>query len=256
MAARKQTSENNTANVRERRASAPKAPADRGRRTRRASSTSAHAERRRGGTASPRARKTSASKVARRRTASMNAIAMLKDDHDRVLDMFEKFERARREDQKQTLADRICADLTLHAQVEEELFYPALRDAIGEQDLVDEAEVEHASAKMLIAQIQRGKAGDPQWDAKVKVLGEYVRHHIREEQREIFPRARQAKQLDLRALGERIAERKEGGPLPEMRATAAAMVGGEMGNADKARAQAPGMLETAVRALLPGGGDR
>jgi hemerythrin-like domain-containing protein len=191
-----------------------------------------------------------------RRAPSMNAIAMLKDDHDRVLEMFEKFERARSEDQKQNLADRICADLTLHAQIEEELFYPALREATGEEDLVDEAEVEHASGKMLIAQIQRGKAGDPQWDAKVKVLGEYVRHHIREEQREIFPCARKAKQLDLRALGERIAERKEGGPLPEMRATAAAMVGGEMGNADKARGQAPGMLESAVRTLLPGAGNR
>jgi hemerythrin superfamily protein len=186
----------------------------------------------------------------------VNAIALLKEDHDRVLELFDKVERTRRDDQKQSLAERICADLTLHAQVEEEIFYPALREALGEDDLVDEAEIEHGSAKMLIAQIQRGKVGDPQWEARVKVLGEYVRHHIREEQREIFPRARAAKQLDLREMGERIAERKEGGVLPEVKATAAAMIGGDMGNADAGRAREPGFIESAVRTLLPGAGDR
>lgn len=193
----------------------------------------------------------------RGRQVRLNAIALLKDDHDRVQDMFERFERARSEEQKQQLAERICDELTLHAQVEEEIFYPAIREALGEDDLVDEAEVEHASAKLLIAQIQRGKMGDPQWEAKVKVLGEYVRHHIREEQREIFARARSAKKLDLRALGERIAERKEGGTLPEVRATAAAMVGGDMGTADKGSSKRePGILERAVNTLLPGGDDR
>jgi hemerythrin superfamily protein len=186
----------------------------------------------------------------------MNAVAMLKEDHDRVLELFDKFERARREAQKQSLADRICADLTLHAQIEEEIFYPALREATGEQDLVDEAEVEHGSAKMLIAQIRSGKVGDPQWEARVKVLGEYVRHHIREEQREIFPRARAAKTLELREMGERIAQRKHAGPMPEVRATAAAMVGGELGNADPNRGRSAGMIETAVRTLLPGTSER
>lgn len=185
------------------------------------------------------------------RASHMNAVAMLKEDHDRVLELLHRFGRARREAQKQSLADRICADLTLHAQIEEEIFYPALREATGEHDLVDEAEVEHGSAKLLIAQIRSGKVGDPQWDARVKVLGEYVRHHIREEQREIFPRARAAKALDLREMGERIARRKHAGPMPEVRATAAAMVGGELGNADANRGRPVAMIESAVRTLLP-----
>jgi hemerythrin superfamily protein len=203
------------------------------------------------------ARKAAGARRARAtRAARSDAITLLKQDHERVLDAFDRFDRARRDDQKQSLADRICAELTLHAQIEEEMFYPALREALGEEDLVDEAEVEHASAKMLIAQIQRGKVGDPQWDARVKVLGEYVRHHVREEQREIFSRARAARQLDLRELGERIAARKEAGAVPEVRATAAAAVGGDMGNADAGRARAPGFIESAVRTLLPGSGER
>jgi len=97
--------------------------------------------------------------------------------------------------------------LTAHATIEEEIFYPAARDAGVEGDLLDEAEVEHASAKDLIAQIRSMSPDDDLYDAKVRVLGEYIDHHVDEEEGEIFPRCREAK-MDLAGLGESIAERK------------------------------------------------
>jgi hypothetical protein len=186
------------------------------------------------------------------RSQGQDAIAMLKEDHERVQEMFDRFERARSDDQKQQLAERICDDLTLHAEIEEEIFYPAVREAIDDEDLMDEAEVEHASAKELIAQIRAGKFGDPQWEAKVTVLGEYVKHHIKEEQKEMFPKARAAK-LDLRALGEQIAARKQAGsmgtPRTEREADAADR---KAGTRDEDEDKDPGILESAVRTLLPG----
>ena len=136
-----------------------------------------------------------------------DAIKLLKDDHREVKNWFKEYEKLEEEAEKQELADRICLALTVHAQIEEEIFYPAAREAIDDDDLLDEAEVEHASAKQLIAEIQSMKAGDRLFDAKVTVLGECVNHHVEEEEQEMFPESRDS-DLDLKALGVQLAERK------------------------------------------------
>jgi hypothetical protein len=136
---------------------------------------------------------------------------MLKADHDKVKKLFKEFERmheAGSEEEAEQLATQICNELTVHSTLEEEIFYPEVRTAIDDEDLIDEAEVEHASAKELIAQIESAHSSDDKFAAKVMVLGEYVNHHIKEEQDEIFPKAKRAK-VDMAALGERIAARKE-----------------------------------------------
>lgn len=143
-----------------------------------------------------------------------DACDLLDADHKAVKKMFKEYEeltesRARGASQKkQELAQQICQELTVHAQVEEEIFYPALREAIKETDILDEAEVEHQSAKELIAQIQAGGEED-KIDAKVKVLGEYIDHHVKEERNEMFPKARAARKLDLVAMRDLIETRKE-----------------------------------------------
>lgn len=142
--------------------------------------------------------------------ASNDAIALLTADHKEVKALFKEYEKLAEadDDSRQELAERICAMLTVHATVEEEIFYPAAQEAIDDADLVDEATVEHASAKDLIAQIQESSPDDELYDAKVKVLGEYIDHHVKEEEGEMFPKAKKAG-LDLKMLGEQIAERKE-----------------------------------------------
>jgi hemerythrin superfamily protein len=139
-----------------------------------------------------------------------DAIALLTEDHQQVKKMFQQFDKLKddEEDEKEELARKICAALTAHAAVEEEIFYPAVRAAIDHEDLMDEADVEHESAKELIAQIEAASATDDHYDAKVKVLGEQIDHHVKEEQNEMFPKARKAK-IDLRALGEQIEKRKQ-----------------------------------------------
>ena len=139
-----------------------------------------------------------------------DAISLLTEDHQQVKKMFQQFDKLKddEEDEKEELARKICAALTAHAAVEEEIFYPAVRAAIDDDDLMNEAEVEHESAKELIAQIEAGSATDDHYDAKVKVLGEQIDHHVKEEQNEMFPKARKAK-IDLRALGEQIEKRKQ-----------------------------------------------
>jgi len=97
----------------------------------------------------------------------------------------------------------------VHAQIEEEIFYPALREVMKDTDLLAEAEVEHGSVKDLIAQIQEMPEADEMFDARVKVLGEYVDHHVKEEKNEIFPKARSARKLDLVAMREELETRKE-----------------------------------------------
>jgi hemerythrin-like domain-containing protein len=144
----------------------------------------------------------------RRRAKPQDAIQLLRADHRKVQDLFDQFEKARGEARKAELAQEICTELKVHAQIEEEIFYPAARAALKDQDLVDEAAVEHASAKDLIAQIEQAQAGDQLFDAKVIVLGEYIKHHVKEEQNEMFPKLKKTK-LDLKALGEQLAERKE-----------------------------------------------
>lgn len=152
------------------------------------------------------ARKSTARKSAGKRQPS-NAIALLRADHQLVQGLFDQFQKTRSEERKGKLARQICQELTVHAQIEEEIFYPAAREALRDQDLVDEATVEHQSAKDLIAQIEASSAGAELFDAKVTVLGEYIKHHVKEEQNEMFPKIRKTK-LDLKALGEQLQARK------------------------------------------------
>lgn len=146
-------------------------------------------------------------KASRQAAKPADAIKLLKDDHREVEGWFKDYEKLEDEGEKQALVERICQALTVHARIEEEIFYPAAREAIEDDDLLDEAEVEHASAKQLIAELQAMSPDDRLYDAKVKVLGEYVQHHVEEEEGEMFAEARDA-DLDLKALGAQLAERK------------------------------------------------
>ena len=141
-----------------------------------------------------------------------DAVSLLTNDHAEVADLFDEYkdlvDADAGDDEKQALAERICATLTVHATVEEEIFYPAAREALDEGDLLDEAEVEHTTAKDLIEQIQSMGPGDELYDAKVKVLGEYINHHVQEEEGELFPLCQTA-DMDLDQLGEEISARKE-----------------------------------------------
>ncbi|MDB5801061.1 MAG: hemerythrin [Rhodocyclales bacterium] len=144
------------------------------------------------------------------KTEASNAITLLVKDHAEVKEMFKKFEGLsdRSKASKKKIADAICEALTLHTQIEEEIFYPAARAAIKDGDLMDEALVEHASAKELIAQIQSMDPDDELYDAKVKVLSEQIEHHVEEEETEMFPKVRRTG-LDLVALGKEMAARRE-----------------------------------------------
>ena len=166
------------------------------------------------GTAAKRG--TAAKKVgtaAKKSTRSRNdATALLMKDHKDVKALFRRYEKMAKAEadagDRQQLANRICQMLTVHATVEEEIFYPAVREAGVDADLLDEAEVEHASAKDMIAQIQSMSPQDDLYDAKVKVLGEYVNHHVGEEEDEMFPKARRAK-VDFEGLGQQLKARKQ-----------------------------------------------
>jgi len=138
-----------------------------------------------------------------------NAIDMLTEDHAKVRKMFKQFEKVKEGDdaEKAELVRQICAELSVHAQIEEEIFYPAAREAIDEADLLDEAEVEHASVKQLIADLEGMQPGDELYDAKVTVLGEYVEHHVKEEEKQIFPKVKKAK-LDMEEMAEQVQARK------------------------------------------------
>ena len=144
-------------------------------------------------------------------TAQQDAVAMLTAEHREVKQLFEQFEQLtdRAKVSKKKLADQICNALILHTTIEEEIFYPAVREATKEaEDKVDEAVVEHAAAKDLIAQIQEMDPDDELYDAKVKVLSEQIDHHVQEEEKEMFPMAKKAG-LDLAALGQEMAARKQ-----------------------------------------------
>jgi hypothetical protein len=144
------------------------------------------------------------------RASGADAIKLLKDDHKQVQGWFEEFEKTNSGSKKQKLANQICLALRVHTQIEEEIFYPACREAGVEEDMMDEADVEHDGAKKLIAEIQGGKPGDDHWDAKVTVLGEMIRHHVKEEEQRdgLFAKAKKA-DLDLKELGAELKERKE-----------------------------------------------
>ncbi len=155
--------------------------------------------------------------------AQPDAIALLKADHRKVEDLFEKFEKARDADRKKALVQQICTELMVHTVIEEEIFYPACKGQIEEEDLLDESYVEHDGAKVLIAELVQGSPDDEFYDAKVTVLSEMIKHHVKEEEKRgegLFYQAREAG-LDVEALGRAMAERKEelmaefqGGKLP------------------------------------------
>lgn len=146
--------------------------------------------------------------------AGKDACDLLDADHRNVKKMFKQYEeltqsRARNVAQKKKdLAEQICMEVTVHAQIEEEIFYPALRDALKDTDMLDEAQVEHNTAKDLIAQIQASEPDD-MYDARVKVLGEYIDHHVKEERNEMFTKARATRKLDLVAMRDELEARKE-----------------------------------------------
>ena len=143
-------------------------------------------------------------------TQQQDAIALLKQDHRTVADLFAEFEKASGDDRKQTLAQKICLELSVHATIEEEIFYPACEGKVDE-DLLKEAYVEHDGAKVLIAEIEaNSEASDEYFDAKVKVLQEQIEHHVEEEEKRmegLFSQARAAG-LDMDALGQQMAARK------------------------------------------------
>jgi hemerythrin superfamily protein len=136
-----------------------------------------------------------------------DAIALLKADHREVDELFKKFEKAKGDGAKERLARRICLELTVHTMIEEEIFYPACEGKV-EEDLLNEAKVEHDGAKVLMAEIEAGGPDDDYYDAKVTVLQEQFEHHVEEEEKELFPQVRKA-DIDLKALGEQLAARKK-----------------------------------------------
>lgn len=139
-----------------------------------------------------------------------NAIQLLSADHRTVEDLFEKFESARSASSKQKLVTEICTELTIHTMLEEEIFYPAVADAV-EGDALEEAYVEHDSAKQLILELQGAEPSEDFYDAKVKVLQELIEHHVKEEERQrdsLFAQSRQS-DVDLDALGAQMAARKQ-----------------------------------------------
>lgn len=141
--------------------------------------------------------------------AKQDAIKLLAQDHREVEELFEKFEKASGDEKKEQIARRICTELKVHAMIEEEIFYPALRGKIDDDDL-DEALVEHDGAKVLINEIEAGGAETNFFEAKVKVLQEEIEHHVKEEEKQsgnLFSQARKA-DVDLEALGEQMAARK------------------------------------------------
>jgi hemerythrin superfamily protein len=155
--------------------------------------------------------KKSVTKSAPKKGGSQDAIKLLTADHREVKGLFDDYQELvdadASADERQALAERICAMLTVHATIEEEIFYPAAREALDDEDLLDEAEVEHASAKDLIAQIEDMDADDDLYDAKVTVLGEYIDHHVQEEEGEMFPMCRESG-MDLAELGLELETRK------------------------------------------------
>lgn len=162
--------------------------------------------------------KTKSSTAARARRKRPDAVALLKADHRQVEAWFSQFSKSRSPRKKQQLATQICDALTVHTTIEEEIFYPAFLDATEDKDLHHEAVVEHAGAKQLIAQIQSMAPGDDYYDAKVTVLSEMIKHHVKEEEQPggMFAEAKKSA-MDLQTLGEQLLARKQ-----ELQATAEA----------------------------------
>jgi hemerythrin superfamily protein len=146
--------------------------------------------------------------------ASTNALELLKRDHQEVDKLFKQYEEIKdgaEDSAKEELVTQICDALTVHAAIEEAIFYPAARQALPQeqgQDLLDEAAVEHQTLKDIIGRLEMAPTSDPLYDAGVKVLSEYVKHHVREEETELFPKVR-ASDMDLQAIGQQLEERKQ-----------------------------------------------
>ena len=141
----------------------------------------------------------------------MDAIALLKQDHRKVEDLFEQFEKAREEGRKEKLVKQICTELSIHTMIEEEIFYPACAAQVKDEDLLDESYVEHDGAKVLVAELIKSDPGNEFYDAKVSVLSEMIKHHVKEEEKRgegLFAEAKKAG-LDMEALGERLMQRKQ-----------------------------------------------
>jgi len=161
-------------------------------------------------TTSPSSGKSATRRTATRKTAASrgaDAIALLKADHREVEKLFAQFEKASAESRKQALALKICNELKVHTQSEEELFYPASREFLKDDAIVDEAIVEHASAKDLIVQIEGMSPSDEMFEAKMTVLQEMIEHHVEEEEKEYFPQV-QKSEMDTKAIGEQMNARK------------------------------------------------
>lgn len=141
-------------------------------------------------------------------TSQYNAIEMLKEDHDKVKKLFKDFEQTDDIEERQHIVDLACAELTIHTQLEEEIFYPAVRAAVKNDDMLNEAAVEHAAAKHLINELQSMPPDDELFSAKFTVLGEYVKHHIKEEEDEMFPSVNKSK-LDVNSLGQEMQDYKQ-----------------------------------------------
>jgi hemerythrin superfamily protein len=160
------------------------------------------------------ATQSSSKKPAPRKTAAKSttsrgpdAIALLKADHRAVEKLFSQFERARDQDRKKALADKICLELWVHMRIEEEIFYPTSREYLEDEDIVDEAVVEHAAAKGLMGEIEGMQPDEELYDAKVTVLQEQIEHHVEEEESEYFPKVKKT-DMDLRAIGAQMQARK------------------------------------------------
>jgi hemerythrin superfamily protein len=144
-------------------------------------------------------------------SSGMDAIELLMQDHRKVQKIFKEFEKSKDEmgdADKGELVRQCCMELKIHTQLEEEIFYPAAREAVADEELLDEAEVEHASAKQLVDELEQMEPGEDLYDARFTVLGEYVNHHIKEEEHSLFPEVKKAK-LDLHELGRRMMQMKE-----------------------------------------------
>jgi len=160
-------------------------------------------------TAAAKATRKAPAKTARASTSSgQDAIALLRADHKKVSELYAQYESTRSPAKKKALVATICLELSVHARVEEEIFYPAVKAALKDKEMIPEAQVEHASLKELIAQVKDREPDGEMFDAKIKVMSEYTKHHVKEEQNEIFPAAKKTR-LDMLDLGARIAARKE-----------------------------------------------
>lgn len=155
-----------------------------------------------------KSRSSTAKKTTTRKSPQKDAIALLKADHREVEGWFSQFEKARSEARKLELVEKILLALKVHTQVEEELVYPPSREVVKDEELVDEAVVEHDAAKKLMAEIEAMEFSDEMYDAKVKVLSEQIEHHVEEEEKEYFPQL-QKSDMDLKAIGEQIMMRKK-----------------------------------------------